>query len=355
MKVLYLFNRVRYGAEGKIGSGEDQDGHFFGMYRLRNHGIDAEYVELEQYIPERMAGWLREHVLNIYFAHLPLFPKMLSYDVVFTSTAFISQLANALWPFSKPKWVMFDFGLDGMLGGGTMFKQKLLRYMIRRSAGIITISKKEESRMKNMFPKIAQNIVFLPLGVDTAYFKPDASVPEEHFIFSPGRDPGRDFKTLAAATAASKMPVKITARPWNIKSLQPLPSNFSHHDFAPKELVEEYKKAELFVLPLKLDGGVNNAMGCSTLVEAMAMGKAIIATRTETTESYIEHGVNGILVPEKDEAALRSAIDDLVASPSKRAELGKRAREWAGAHCDADIFASSLAGYFKSITVPYHA
>ena len=59
--------------------------------------------------------------------------------------------------------------------------------------------------------------------------------------------------------------------------------------------------------------------GVTTILEAMAMGKAVIASRTRGQRDVIEDGVTGIYVPPGDSAALRKAIVDLLASPERAA------------------------------------
>lgn len=348
MKVLYLLNRVQGERIDGIKQGKDNDNHLYGMFRLPRYGIETGYLELEQFLPLQITDFIRKHILNIYWVHLPLFFKFFSYDVIFTSTAFGSQLIHALYPFKKPKWVMLDFSLTGLLGEGKTFKQKLFKFIVTRASGIVTIDENEKLELGRRFPKLRDRIEFIRFAVDTEVFKPHHDIVEENIIFSPGRDPGRDFKTLFEATKGLDMQVKITTRSNNIKKLLPLPPWVLHTDLSSDELVVEFAKARIVVIPLDTRSDVNNAMGCSTLVEAMAMGKAIIATRTKTMESYITDGVNGILVPPQDPKALRAAIDKLLKDGEKREQLGREARAFVEKHCTAEVFASSLASYFKS-------
>lgn len=348
MKILYLFNRVRVGLEEKIIRGEEHDGHFFGMFRLRKFGLEAEYLEIEQFLPLAWAQFIRTKIFNVHYVHLPLFFQMRRYDFVFTSTALGTLFLKTFFNLKKPKWVVFDYGIRGMIGNGKTIKQKALKFMINKSDGIITISPGERDVMKEMFPKLAGKIIFLPLGVDTNFFKPgDQNKTQEDFIFSPGRDPGRDLKTLATATQNIIPEVKVTTRASRLAKLGKLADHVKCYDFSTLELRRQYQLAKLFILPLDDTGGLNDAMGCSTLVEAMAMGKAIIATETETVSAYITHGENGWLVPARDPAALRAAITKLLADDALRERLGRAARESAVKNCSADIFAQNLANYFK--------
>lgn len=350
MKILYLYNRVKSGSLEKISSGAENDNHLFGMLRLPKFGVDADYIELEKFFPEKFSLFLRRKILNIHFAHLPLFPLIFVYDIVFTSTAFGCLLIKSLLKMigiKRTKWVIFDFNMAGSIGRRKIFKEKLFYFMNKMADGIITISKDEEQAMQAMFPEKKENISFIHLGTDTDFFKPVEKI-EEDFILSVGRDPGRDFGVLIEAMKDLNIKLKLTARPSQLKKFEPLPDFVSLHDFSTHELVEQYAKAKLVVITLNIkDGQENDSMGCSTLVEAMSMGRAVIATDTTTMASYIVSGENGLLVPKNNPQALREAILDLINNNDKRVRLADNARNFVVDNCAADIFAQNLASFFR--------
>lgn len=59
------------------------------------------------------------------------------------------------------------------------------------------------------------------------------------------------------------------------------------------------------------------------LIEAMAMGKATVATRTGGIPEVVEEGVTGLLVPPGDASALARATLDLLRDKRKREEMGE--------------------------------
>lgn len=65
------------------------------------------------------------------------------------------------------------------------------------------------------------------------------------------------------------------------------------------------------------------------LLEAMAWGKAIVATRVPGSGMgwVVEHGKTGTLVPPNDATALAGALQNLSRQPEKRMEMGKAAKE----------------------------
>ncbi|MCD4738725.1 MAG: glycosyltransferase family 4 protein [Anaerolineae bacterium] len=87
------------------------------------------------------------------------------------------------------------------------------------------------------------------------------------------------------------------------------------------EKVPDYLRvADLFVLPSRAEG-LSNA-----LLEAMAAGLPIVATRVGGTADVIISGENGLLVPPDDAIALSEALLSLFQDPTLQEQLGRAAR-----------------------------
>ena len=71
---------------------------------------------------------------------------------------------------------------------------------------------------------------------------------------------------------------------------------------------------------------INEPFGRVT-IEAMAIGKPVIGTISGCTPEVIQDGINGILVPVKDPAAIAKAIQYLANNPEHAARLGREARK----------------------------
>ncbi|HER19885.1 MAG TPA: glycosyltransferase, partial [Chromatiales bacterium] len=77
---------------------------------------------------------------------------------------------------------------------------------------------------------------------------------------------------------------------------------------------------DLFVLSSH-DEGMSNA-----ILEAMAMEKAVVATDVGGTGEVVREGVSGRLVPPRQVAPLARAIEEVLADPEGRREMGRKGR-----------------------------
>jgi glycosyltransferase involved in cell wall biosynthesis len=347
MKVLYLFTSYRGAMLEKARHGEDHGNGFWGMLRLPHFGIEAEHLEPEQFYPKGVSEFIRKH-LGVYWLHLSVYLKFFSYDFVFTSTAFGTQLVHTLLHVGKPKWVMHDFSIMGLIGSEKTLKQKMFAYIVERCAGIVTLSDEEKEALEKRFPNLRGRVERIAYGADLDFFAPNG-MPQERMILSPGRDPDRDYKTLFDAAAPLDIPVVVTTLPSRLKKFNPLPGFVSVRDFSLLEYVDTYRRAQIVVLPLDTSSGLNNAMGYSVLQESLAMGKAIVATSTGTTRTFITNKENGLLVPEGDAEAMRAAIQMLLNDAALRERLGRAARAYAEKNLGAEMLTGKLADFFKRL------
>ncbi len=94
-----------------------------------------------------------------------------------------------------------------------------------------------------------------------------------------------------------------------------------------EELRHIYQQATLFTLPCQITENNDRDGIPNVLVEAMAVGLPVVSTNISGIPELIEHGVSGLLAPEKDASALADAIAELLSAPALRQELGGAARE----------------------------
>jgi glycosyltransferase involved in cell wall biosynthesis len=83
---------------------------------------------------------------------------------------------------------------------------------------------------------------------------------------------------------------------------------------------------DIVVVPSVVDSAGNVDGLPNTLLEALAAGRAVVASRVAGIPDVIDDDVNGVLVPERDPAALAAAVRRLVDDSAARRRLGSCAR-----------------------------
>jgi len=102
------------------------------------------------------------------------------------------------------------------------------------------------------------------------------------------------------------------------------------------------RDSDLFVLPSATEG-LSNA-----LLEAMASGLPVVATRVGAAEEVVEEGSSGLLVPADDTLALSRALVEVLGKPD-RAELGARGREIALARYSLQTVSERLLALYRDL------
>jgi glycosyltransferase involved in cell wall biosynthesis len=200
-----------------------------------------------------------------------------------------------------------------------------------------------------------ESVTFVPYQVDTEFWRPQPVV-EERLICSAGLE-FRDYPTLVKAVEDLEVRVVIgAASHWskrhNTATRTHKPSSVEVSSFDYFALRELYARSAIVVVPLD---DIDFQAGVTTILEAMAMGKAVIVTHSVGQTDVIEdrrtitrgHAPrarpesllrrfaeladlhlepSGFYVPPGDPSALRRAISYLLERPDERARLGAAGR-----------------------------
>ena len=125
---------------------------------------------------------------------------------------------------------------------------------------------------------------------------------------------------------------KAAANP-SIKFLGHLPQN---------EAADHLARAAFLVFPNRWA----EPFGLS-IIEAMAAGRPVIASKLGAPAEIIQSGYNGLIVPPENPRALRTAIDEMIRHPRKTDTLGQAARQTYLARYTPEIHADRLECLLK--------
>ncbi len=107
-------------------------------------------------------------------------------------------------------------------------------------------------------------------------------------------------------------------------------------------LARHYREAAVVCCPSRREGfGLVAA-------EAMAHGRPVVASRVGGLVDLVIDRETGLLVPPRDPAALRRALDELLTDEALRRRLGAAAREHVRSYCDWDGVTSELQDVYRA-------
>ncbi len=190
-----------------------------------------------------------------------------------------------------------------------------------------------------------EKLSLIPFHADDRFYRPLPLPVNPDQVCSVGRE-GRDYPTLLEAVAGMPdLTLKLTtASPWSRRRDETqgraLPPNVDTGRYDYPGLRALYAASLCAAVPLY---DTDFQAGITTVLEAMAMGKAVVATRTAGLADVISDGENGLLVAPGDVEGWRTAITRLRADPALRERLGRSARRWVEENATLDRWAARLA------------
>ncbi|MCS6284991.1 MAG: glycosyltransferase [Nitrospira sp.] len=108
------------------------------------------------------------------------------------------------------------------------------------------------------------------------------------------------------------------------------------------DVMDFYAAADMVVLPSHSEGFP------FVILEALAMGKPVIATSVNGVPEVIEHLKTGLLVKARDVAGLAGAIQSLLEHPDRAAQLGHAGRALVQAHFTVDRMVEKTVTVFDA-------
>jgi glycosyltransferase involved in cell wall biosynthesis len=186
----------------------------------------------------------------------------------------------------------------------------LARAILRRARLAICASQELAEAARELG---ARGVRVIPSGVDVPERVGDPEDPP-HVLYA-GRL-SEEKGVLELVEAARGLPL-VVAGDGPLRDRVHGALGFVPHD----ELLRLYERAAVVVCPSRREGfGV-------VCAEAMAYGRPVVATAVGGLRDLVVDGATGLLVPAGDVAALRAALEQLLADRQLRTRLGRAARE----------------------------
>lgn len=233
----------------------------------------------------------------------------------------------------------------------TWTKSTLIRvFRLRPDLAFVYCSAQADAAERLGWPRAC--VVQTPFAVDTVFFRPRGAVPTaaRPTICSVGLE-RRDHATLVRAVVDLDADVVVAAAsPWSRRRDRSgsidLPDNVSIARFELFELRELYERSACVVVPLEEN---DFQAGITTILEAMAMQRPVVYSRTAGQRDTVIDGVTGHSVPPGDVDALRAAIVRVLDDPVDARRIGVAARTWAVEHADVTRYARRIGEHVLAL------
>jgi glycosyltransferase involved in cell wall biosynthesis len=309
----------------------------------------VEFLELERRHGMELFDWSRlggrrqrSRLLSLRHVAAAL-PRLRDHDVVFSDGEHLGipmALAMSVGP-SRPHVV---------IGHWLTRPKKRAFFRVlradRRMTRIIVHSRTQFEAAANELHIARDRLRFVPYSADTEFWRPLESV-EERLVVSAGLEQ-RDYAVLGEACRELDCDVMIAAAslhsPGAARSM-PIPwGRLAVRALDHVALRNWYARAAVVAVPLLPN---DFQAGVTTLLEAMAMGKAVVVTATEGQRDIVVDGETGLTVPPGNAEALRAAIDHLLNDPGERERLGSNARRAVERSFSLDGYVAALAANLR--------
>ncbi len=209
---------------------------------------------------------------------------------------------------------------------------RLQRQLTRRvlsNAVLGCLASEDQERFARLLKAPPERFGFVPHYASPSTFAAGhRKHPQRDVIFCGGIYQ-RDFETLYQAAAKLARPFELVTDPARLPAGPPPPNVHVVGRLPKREFLEHLASARLVVLPLQ---PVSWVAGLSVLVDAMALGKPVIATRNWGLADYVRHAETGLLCRPRKVSDLADALDYLWRSPEAARRLGLAARSYAREH-----------------------
>lgn len=316
LRILMLVNwkveMVHTIPEGKQPPDYKVDGEPYWFFRYFREQVHVDVIDISSFM------WLEKvesKKLKFYvWQTLKAIPKLKSYDVVLSHGA-QSGVVLCLWRRlfrGKTKHVLFDIGsFNSATEHGRALK--LMQFASKSLDGMIYHTSEQKKYYQKCFPWLLEKAQFIPFGTDSLFFRADTSKEEkrENTIICVGYQK-RDWDTLAVAYGAfcknllqqkkeqgqeifiPKL-IFVGGNSYSITSKVDLPqeAQIEMTPYVPlRELMRKICEAEFCVLPLEY---FNYSFGQMTLLQQMALGKAVITAKVPSTIDYVKEEETALL------------------------------------------------------------
>ena len=373
MKILMLVNwKIEY--TDKIPGDKQppdyyikEEDYWFFRYFTNKKDIQVDVVDIHSF--PALENFEKNKIRFYVWQTVKILSKLKNYDLVL-SHGMQSGIVLCLWRrlFGKGKYkhIVFDIGaFNSAKEEGKALK--LMQFASKTLDGVIYHTALQEEYYKKCHPWLLNKSKYIAFGTDAEFFESIGENAEAYkdtikqtksvrdadkvqrtenkpYVLSIGYNK-RDWDTLIKAYEKLDTEVELhllgndswkSENP-NIKILPPVPV---------KEMMQMIQGSLFGVLPLKW---FNYSYGQMTLMQQMAMGKAVIVSEVPSVKDYATHNVDACFYPPEDVDALAEQMQYLLEDDSRRENIGREAAKTIKEKINEEIMAREIEEFIQNI------
>jgi glycosyltransferase involved in cell wall biosynthesis len=346
VRATFVYQNARQALARAVAEGQEPDSTLLGQNHLCRHGIDARIHDplmTRRGMPRALhrVAWSGRELL------LPF--ELGRADAVFTPLGHFFPLAARVRP--RLPVVVVNYGLNLIWRRSSAARRRVLRASLRSAACVVCLGEAQRQGVVEEIGVPVERTRVLLLPVDERWWRPPTDRQGKTAVLTVGKDLARDYETFAAAVVGLDAPADLAVHPRNVQGIA-LPENARVRLLVGSaELRELYAGAACVVLPQRDDGYPfgSEGGGLTALLEAMAMKKAVVATERAILRDYVSDGIDALVLPPGDPAALRAAIERVLGDEELAARLGTAARDRVERLHSTRGFAAQLAPLLRTV------
>lgn len=237
----------------------------------------------------------------------------------------------------------------------TRLKERLNGQVMRNAVHIVSWSEWNKLAIMSQYGVASDKVTVISPGVDVSRFSPSAhnqngtDLPVKIlFVGGDFRRKGGEMLLQWAQNAPTNIPweMHIVTR----ESVPDCPKGVIVYNDVQNnsdKLARLFQEADVFVLPTKADSfGV-------VLLEAMASGLPIVASRIAAIPEIVQHGKTGYVFDAENSQSFGKFLNELIADPQKRSVMGKEARAAALEHWSIEVKYGALLDLVRRVGSAY--
>ena len=231
----------------------------------------------------------------------------------------------------------------------TGLKRRLMRYAFRQIKQFSVHSSMERALYSKYFDIPEDRIRLRLWSIGIPEVSPEAPLQAGRYVSSLGGN-GRDYGTLLeACRRLPDIAFVVVVRPESLAGLD-IPANVRVMVNAPfPEAMNILRYSVFTIVPL---AGSTVPCGHVTLVCAMHLAKAIVATDSTGISDYVLPGYNGLLCEPSSAESLAEEIARLWADQAEIVRLGENSRSFGAENCSEAKIRSDLAAVLSAWGIP---